>query len=126
MSELRWNPLKRNWVIIAVHRGRRPQDFHIKDEIVEVTNCPFCYGNEDKTPNEIFAIRSSGNRNDPNWRVRVIPNKYPVLQVEGGLDSRAYGPYDVLNGIGAHEVVIETPQGLSLLIEHKDIFKIMW
>jgi UDPglucose--hexose-1-phosphate uridylyltransferase len=41
--------------------------------------------------------------------VRVIPNKYPALRIEGELDSRAYGLYDVMNGIGAHEVIIETP-----------------
>lgn len=109
MSELRWDPLKQHWVIIATERGRRPRDFQLDPETDKMTSCPFCYGNEDKTPAEIFAIRPSGQPNSPNWRVRVIPNKYPVLRVEGALDSRGYGPYDVMNGIGAHEVIIETP-----------------
>jgi UDPglucose--hexose-1-phosphate uridylyltransferase len=109
MSELRWDPLKLHWVIIATERGRRPRDFHVESEPNGMTTCPFCYGNEDKTPPEIFAIRPSGLPNAANWRVRVIPNKYPALRVEGQPGSRGYGLYDVMNGIGAHEVIIETP-----------------
>jgi len=109
MSELRWDPLKRHWVIIAADRGRRPNDFLTTEPPTPMTSCPFCYGNEDKAPHEIFAIRSSGPPDSPNWRVRVIPNKYPVLRVEGELKNRGYGLYDVMNGIGAHEIIIETP-----------------
>jgi len=47
--------------------------------------------------------------NDPNWTVRVVPNKFPALQVEGDLDRQGLGLYDRMNGIGAHEVIIETP-----------------
>ncbi len=109
MSELRWDPIKLHWVIIATERGRRPRDFQVEDESTRMTACPFCYGNEDKTPPEIFAIRTSGLPNTANWQVRVIPNKYPALRVEGELNNRGYGMYDVMNGIGAHEVIIETP-----------------
>jgi len=91
MSELRWDPLKLHWVIIAIDRGRRPRDFLVEPESGIVTSCPFCYGNEDKTPGEIFAIRPSGPPNSPNWQVRVIPNKYPVLRIEGELNNRGYG-----------------------------------
>ncbi|ACM19370.1 UDP-glucose--galactose-1-phosphate uridylyltransferase [Geotalea daltonii FRC-32] len=116
MSELRWDPLKLHWVIIATERGRRPRDFQAEPQEKEVASCPFCYGNEDKTPAEIFAIRPSGPANSPGWKVRVIPNKYPVLRVEGEVKSKGYGVYDVMSGIGAHEVIIETPrhdQGLA-------------
>jgi UDPglucose--hexose-1-phosphate uridylyltransferase len=128
MSELRWDPLKLHWVIIATERGRRPQDFHVNEEKKGMTACPFCYGNEDKTPPEIFAIRPSGLPNDANWRVRVIPNKYPALRVEGEPGSRGYGMYDVMNGIGAHEVIIETPdhdRSMADLTEHEiaDVLK---
>ncbi len=109
MSELRWDPLKHHWVIIAADRGRRPNDFFAQEPPTPMTSCPFCYGNEDKTPHEIFALRPSGPPNSPNWKVRVIPNKYPVLRVEGEVKSRGYGIYDVMNGIGAHEIIIETP-----------------
>ncbi|RQW77011.1 MAG: galactose-1-phosphate uridylyltransferase [Geobacter sp.] len=109
MSQLRWDPLKYHWVIIATDRARRPRDYMVEAEKGEITSCPFCYGNEDKTPGEIFAIRPHGPANSPNWRVRVIPNKYPALRIEGELNSRGYGLYDVMNGIGAHEVIVETP-----------------
>jgi len=109
MSELRWDPLKQHWVIIATDRGRRPRDFQVEPDTDVMTNCPFCYGNEDKTPPEIFAIRPDGEPNSPNWRVRVIPTKYPALRIEGELNKRGHGPYDVMEGIGAHEVIIETP-----------------
>jgi UDPglucose--hexose-1-phosphate uridylyltransferase len=101
--------MKLHWVIIATERGRRPRDFQCEPEEGEMMSCPFCYGNEDKTPAEIFAIRPSGAPNSPNWKVRVIPNKYPALRIEGELKSRGHGLYDVMNGIGAHEVIIETP-----------------
>lgn len=109
MSELRWDPLKLHWVIIATERGRRPRDFQVEQQFGEFTSCPFCYGNEGRTPQEIFAIRPSGLPNTPNWKVRVVPNKYPALRIEGELQSRGYGLYDVMNGIGAHEIIIETP-----------------
>ena len=72
--------------------------------------CPFCYGFEGKTPPEIFSIRSPmESRTIPAGRCRVIPNKYPALRVEGEVKSRGYGLYDVRDGVGAHEVIIETP-----------------
>jgi UDPglucose--hexose-1-phosphate uridylyltransferase len=109
MSELRWDPLKLHWVIIATERGRRPRDFILESDHDVTISCPFCYGNEAKTPAELFAIRASGPPDSPNWQVRVFPNKYPALRIEGELNSRGYGLYDVMNGIGAHEVIVETP-----------------
>ena len=61
------------------------------------------------TPPEILVLRSSEDPSHLRWRVRVVPNKYPALQIEGELERRGHGHYDRLNGIGAHEVIIETP-----------------
>ncbi len=98
------------WVIIATERGRRPRDFMLEREKVHLSACPFCAGNEAKTPRELFALRPGGSpANGPGWKVRVIPNKYPILRIEGDLDKKGYGHYDTINGIGAHEVIIETP-----------------
>jgi UDPglucose--hexose-1-phosphate uridylyltransferase len=110
VSQLRWDPLKLNWVIVTNDRGRHPRDFFRERERVALTACPFCYGQEAKTPPEVFALRPDGSRPDtPGWRVRVIPNKFPALRIEGELEKRGVGLYDVMNGIGAHEVIIETP-----------------
>jgi len=110
LSELRWDPLKNNWTIMSLDQGRRPQDFWQPHQPPTAQFCPFCWGNESKTPAEIYAHRPGGSApNQPGWQVRVIPNKVPVLGIEGELDNRAEGLYDRMNGIGAHELIIETP-----------------
>lgn len=110
MSELRWDPLKNNWTIITQGRSRRPQDFIQQRSQVEMASCPFCNGNEAKTPPEIYAYRPNTSKaNQPGWQVRVIPNKFPALRIEGELNNQAEGLYDRMNGIGAHEVIIEHP-----------------
>jgi UDPglucose--hexose-1-phosphate uridylyltransferase len=98
-------------VIIAEERAMRPHDFHREKEPSKPGFCPFCEGNESKTPPEIAAIRAAGSAPDgPGWSVRVVSNKFPVLRVEGDLEKRAHGMYDRMRGIGAHEVFIETPK----------------
>jgi UDPglucose--hexose-1-phosphate uridylyltransferase len=111
MSELRHDPLSKRWVIIANERSRRPEDFADAGDVrPEGGFCPFCPGSEDKTPGEIAAIRpGGGTANGPGWSVRVIPNKYPALSIEGTLDRQGVGLYDRMRGVGAHEVVIESP-----------------
>lgn len=110
MSEFRWDPLKRNWVITSNHRPRKPGEFRVDREVTPVTMCPFCPGQEHKTPPEIFAIRPQGSGpNTPGWQVRVVPNKFPVLRIEGDLREHKEGLMQSLPGVGAHEVIIETP-----------------
>ncbi|MCM2264540.1 MAG: galactose-1-phosphate uridylyltransferase [Desulfuromonadales bacterium] len=110
MSEFRWDPLKATWVITANHRAREPRDFFLDRQKIQTSACPFCPGHEGKTPAEVFALRQPGNpANGPGWQVRVVPNKFPLLRIEGELNRRADGHYEVMQGIGAHEVVIETP-----------------
>jgi UDPglucose--hexose-1-phosphate uridylyltransferase len=60
------------------------------------------------TPPELLACRFGGSPNDANWTMRVVPNKFPALRIEGDLGKAAEGIYDRMNGIGAHEVIIET------------------
>jgi UDPglucose--hexose-1-phosphate uridylyltransferase len=111
MSELRKDPVSNIWVVLAPERKRRPL-FHrpTGDDVLLPGDCPFCEGNEEMTTPEIYALRGSQSEADrPGWRLRVIPNKYPALQVEGQLNRVGDGFYDKMNGIGAHEVVIETP-----------------
>jgi len=100
------------WVIIAGERARRPVDFSTgeKDTLPPSDNCPFCEGREAMTPPEIVAWRKSGRANSPGWSVRVVPNQSPVLRIEGDLERRGVGVYDMMNGVGAHEVIIETPE----------------
>ncbi|MCX6629816.1 MAG: galactose-1-phosphate uridylyltransferase, partial [Candidatus Solibacter sp.] len=78
MPELRKDPITGRWVIIATYRAKRPSDF-VRQVVMPPASsiCPFDYGNEHKTPPEILAYRTSGNRDQPGWRVRVVPNKFP-------------------------------------------------
>ena len=110
MSELRKDPVTGRWVIISTERRKRPSDFQL--DPVRATpgdGCPFCEGHEDMTPGELLAHRPNGSRaNGSGWSVRVVPNQFPVLRVEGTLDRQGEGLFDKMNGIGAHEVIIET------------------
>ncbi len=114
MPELRRDPITGEWVIMAGERAKRPDDFrsHAVERGGEAPgDCPFCPGNERMTPPEILAFRHPGSqRNGPGWWVRVVPNKYPALAVEGELNKTGFGMYDWMNGVGAHEVIIETPE----------------
>jgi len=109
MPELRKDPVVGRWVIISAERSRRPTDFEPIDNLRKGGFCPFCPGNESKTPPEVYADRDNGSRPDtPGWRVRVVSNKFPALAIEGDLNRKGEGLYDKMNGVGAHEVVIET------------------
>jgi len=110
MPQLRKDPVLGRWVIISTERGKRPTDFVREPEERKNGFCPFDEGNEDKTPPEVLAYRPDGSApNTPGWTVRVVPNKYPALSIEGDLDRAGEGMYDKMNGVGAHEVIIETP-----------------
>lgn len=110
MPELRKDPIVGRWVIISTERGKRPSDFGDIDTSRKGGFCPFCSGNESKTPPEVYAVREAGTDPDtPGWQVRVVSNKYPALEIEGDLDRKGQGIYDMMNGVGAHEVLIETP-----------------
>lgn len=110
MSELRRDPIRDLWVVIAPERGRRPPGAAWIDEPPRLPENPFAGGMEASTPGEILAYRPAGGAaNTPGWTVRVVPNRIPALSVDGVPAPAAVGPYDRLNGIGAHEVIIETP-----------------
>ena len=112
MSELRKDPVTGRWVVIATERRKRPSDFRLESvQIGPDQACPFCEGHEHMTPRELLAHgRNGGGSDTPGWTLRVVPNQFPVLHVEGTLDRQAEGLFDKMNGIGAHEVIIESPR----------------
>jgi UDPglucose--hexose-1-phosphate uridylyltransferase len=116
MPELRKDPVLGRWIIIATERGKRPTDFVVAETPTIGGFCPLCPGNENTTPHEVLVYgRESYNPDSPGWTVRVVPNKYPALVIEGDLNREAEGLYDKMNGIGAHEVIVESPR-------HEDAF----
>ena len=130
MPELRKDPITGRWVIISTERRKRPSDFHLeRSKIIGGEFCPFCVGREDMTPPEVRAYRQNGGApNTPGWEVRVVPNKFPALQVEGNLDREGEGLFDRMNGIGAHEVIIETPDHDKTLatMSELEIERVLW
>ncbi|MFA6431093.1 MAG: galactose-1-phosphate uridylyltransferase [Candidatus Margulisiibacteriota bacterium] len=117
MPELRQNPATRDWVVIATERAKRPEQFTTGKSISQEAlieneeTCPFCLGNESKTPPEILSYRPAGTEpNTPGWWLRIIPNMYPALVIDGKAQRRKIEDYFLsMNGIGNHEVLIESP-----------------
>ncbi|MCM8774440.1 MAG: galactose-1-phosphate uridylyltransferase [Candidatus Omnitrophica bacterium] len=109
MPQLRKDPIVGRWVIIATERAKRPKDFKVVDSSPPETECHFCRGNEKFTPPEIFSIKDEQG----NWRVRVIPSKRPFLDMENHFWKKGKGPYDLMHGMGRHEVVVETPEHIG-------------
>lgn len=115
MPELRKDPIIGRWVIIATERAKRPDQFctPCDEEPTEIKICPFCEGNETQTPPEIYALRPKHTSpNSAGWQLRVIPSKAPFLRIEGELNRHGSGMYDLMNGIGAHEIILETNEHL--------------
>jgi len=114
MPELRRDPVIGRWVIISTERAKRPNDFKITHVDEPEMECPFCEGHEKSTPPEIYALRKTGTKKDtPGWNVRVVPSISPKFRIEGELNRRGVGMYDVMNPIGAHEVIIESSKHLT-------------
>ncbi|OIP40987.1 galactose-1-phosphate uridylyltransferase [Candidatus Desantisbacteria bacterium CG2_30_40_21] len=108
MGELRKDPVVNRWVIINPQGRKR---LFLEKEAREekkayAENCPFCDGNEDKTPPEILVFREPDSQ---KWLVRVTANKFPALRIEGELERQGTGIYDQMQGVGAHEVIIDSP-----------------
>jgi UDPglucose--hexose-1-phosphate uridylyltransferase len=112
MSEIRQDPTTKEWVIMAGERSKRPDDFvrqQSKPELPAFSpSCPFCPGNEAMTPPESFAFRDKGNK---KWLIRVFPNRFPALTPEGSTKRREEDGFFLdMDGIGVHEVIVETPR----------------
>lgn len=115
VSEIRRDMVKNNWVAIATDRALKPNDFPIAKKGVETSEvqgfCPFCEGNEKFTPPEIAAYRPGNQEADASgWSIRAIPNKFSAFNLEGELEEKQKGIYCTYNGLGQHEVIIETPK----------------
>jgi len=122
LSELRYDPIKRTWVILAAQRGHRPSHYQSDTQAVpEPRNCPFCPGNEKMTPPEVYSLRSDGSAPDsPGWQVRVVPNKFPALDTSLPGEPYTEGVHSRVSGFGHHEVIIETPTRDHQMVDMDD------
>jgi UDPglucose--hexose-1-phosphate uridylyltransferase len=109
VPELRKDPVDGTWVIVSTERCARPLAIRTKIPIQETEPCPFCPGNETETPKEVFALRPGGSeRDEPGWQIRVFPNKYPALRLDGAVEERGDELFVRKDGVGVHEVIVET------------------
>jgi UDPglucose--hexose-1-phosphate uridylyltransferase len=110
MAEFRQDPVTGRWVIIAPGRAARPHQVAMTNASTDHETCPFCAGNESMTPPEVWALRNRDSAaNTPGWRVRVVGNKYPAVDNRGATADRSDGFYRATTALGAHEVIIESP-----------------
>ncbi len=116
--------------MISTDRQKRPNDFLLqRATVIGREHCPFCPGHESMTPPEVLAYRRNDSApNTPGWDLRVVPNKFPALRVEGTLDRQGEGLFDRMSGIGAHEVVIEhTDHDKTFAtMSEQDLVQVLW
>ncbi len=104
-TEMRLDPLTRAWTLFSDARALPPAFGSVLAEngASAVPN-PFLRGRERFAPHTLHEAK-----NGDGWKVRVVPNRSPAVQVEGDPTRHPDGFYDRMDGVGAHEVVIETP-----------------
>jgi UDPglucose--hexose-1-phosphate uridylyltransferase len=111
MSEIRQDPTTEEWVIMAKERAKRPHDFIRRQTKPELppfsSSCPFCPGNETRTPPEVLLYQG---KKAQGWRVRAFANQFAALRPEGSTVRREEeGFFLDMDGVGVHEVIVETP-----------------
>jgi UDPglucose--hexose-1-phosphate uridylyltransferase len=133
VPELRIDPLSGRRAIVAGARAGRPggQLQALPPPPLDRENDPFAEGHESWTPSEIYALRpDGGDANGPGWKVRVVPNLYPALDGSGEPSRQEPQPQPGANAsrdlfwsapaLGAHEVIINTPEPVTTLAEVSD------
>jgi UDPglucose--hexose-1-phosphate uridylyltransferase len=121
MPELRQNCFTKEWVVIATERAKRPEEMAMRRTPKTISSyvetCPFCPGNEDKTPPELLRVPAgTGN----GWQVRVVPNKFAALSRDVTPQRTIHRSRRIINGFGVHDVIIETPdhsQAMALMTD---------
>jgi len=110
MPELRQNFFTKEWVIIATERAKRPEELATKRQpkVIApfVETCPFCPGNEAKTPPEVLRVPSDGAK---PWNVRIVPNKFAALGRDLQPKRSIHRSRRTIEGFGVHDVIVETP-----------------
>ncbi len=125
-SELRLDMVSGDWVVIATGRAKRPETFKKEKRKIEEApeeKCPFCNIGAQEKPVLIFSQgkkipvgklqpphhppTKSGPLEIPkNWTTICIPNKYPAFLKDASFNTRLEGPYQAIDALGFHEVVV--------------------
>lgn len=124
MSDIRYDRLHDTYVLIAPERLHRPDTQKYDRAQKNHTVCPFCEGNESMTPKEIFALRPNETlANQAGWKTRVVPNLYKAVAIEAPHKFHESRYWD---GFGAHEVIIDTPEHKTSMVQWSNEERIDW
>lgn len=110
-SELRFDLVSKDWVVIATGRAKRPETFARQKREREETpqeKCPFCA--PEIKQNALLEYKNEQG----DWELIVVPNKFPAFSHADSLQERTHGPYSLIDGVGFHEVVITRDHKKSL------------
>lgn len=103
-NEMRLDPLTDEWTLFSEARAHQPAAASVLEEnAAQAAANPFLAGFEKYTSHTLHQAEREGV-----WKVRVVPNRAPVLRVEGDPTRHGEGFYDHMDGVGAHEIIIET------------------
>lgn len=108
MAETRFDPIKRKWVVISPERGGRRDSFMISVKREQDSSCPFCSIEDVAKLPPLYRIDAKDGSGKA--ALVVTPDKYPVMGIEGKLERFGDGLYDAVSGIGAHEIIIDSPR----------------
>lgn len=130
-SELRFDLISKDWVVIATGRARRPETFRQerrKEEKVSKKSCPFCNLGGQETPVLIYS-QGKKVKTLKNWTTVIVPNKFPAFLPNPKLEKRIEGGiYQTVNAVGFHEVVITRDHKKSIaqfsLNQVKELFDV--
>jgi UDPglucose--hexose-1-phosphate uridylyltransferase len=129
-TQLRTDPVTGRLVAIDLGSFTRRDDFDLEPVRLEdaPSACPLCEGREAEAGPEILAWREGGPANAPGWSVRVVPNPHPMLQIEGRTEITAEGLFESRQGLGAHEVIVETPMHDQPLhaLDVDRLWRVLW
>jgi len=110
MPELRRDPITHGWVIFAPQRSKRPSDFFVHGRSDDQPQCPFCPGQEPADGGQpILTLPPDADFPDAPWSMKVVTDRYPLLSTDEGFERFGEGMYDLMQGYGVHELLIESP-----------------
>lgn len=121
MSDLRRDPISGHWVVVAPDHEPAVQISSFTRFETPTENCPFCPGHESMTGHEILRYQlGNGHPTAQPWSLRVIPNRLPILRTEKALEREGIGMFDRVTGVGAHEIIVDSPDHSRVLHEFSE------
>ncbi len=108
-SELRYDLLRNEWVIMAKECGKKPHDFFDDKFEIEKEYEKNVLELLEKESYEIDTLIYKDSKTD--WTTKVFESKYPVLMNKKISTDVSRGPFPAFDATGVHEVVVTNNEG---------------